>query len=262
MAAITDLDHVALAARDTTPLLHFLTGTLNATVLFGGNNVGFRPMQVLVGDVDSGMKVELLEPWEAERNDFLARFLDARGAGPHHLTFKVPDINVALDRARALDYEPVNINVSHPMWKEAFIHPRQSHGTVVQLAESHGEWGSRAELLESVAANPGQGAPRWWADPLPPSGPPTHLRRVVIGVPALAAATAMYRDLLDGTIVPDEHDTTSENGGEHSAACELAWPGGGRVRLVARPGRAAVDRLEVAGISEVYDVLGTRFAPG
>ena len=34
--------------------------------------------------------VELLEPWAVEQNDFLARFVARHGAGPHHMTFKVP----------------------------------------------------------------------------------------------------------------------------------------------------------------------------
>jgi Glyoxalase/Bleomycin resistance protein/Dioxygenase superfamily len=245
-----DLDHVALAATDTTPLLHFLTGTVNATVLWGGQQAGFRPMQVLAGDAERGMKVELLEPWETERNDFLARFLAHRGPGPHHLTFKVPDIADALDRARDQGFEPVNIDLSQPEWKEAFLHPRQSHGTVVQLAESHEDFGTRAEQLDAARRDGQRGNPRWWSDPLPPSGAPRHLVRVVITVPDLGAPAALYRDLLGGAVADNADET-----------CELVWPGGGRVRLERRPGPARVDRLDVDGLERVYDVLGTRFAP-
>jgi methylmalonyl-CoA/ethylmalonyl-CoA epimerase len=247
-----DLDHVALAATDTTPLLHFLTGTVNATVLWGGQQRGFRPMQVLAGDAERGMRVELLEPWEVEHNDFLARFLAQRGAGPHHMTFKVPDIEAALARARALGFEPVNVDLSQPGWKEAFLHPRQSHGTVVQIAESHEHHGTRAELLEMARRTDGEerGRPRWWADPLPATGPPCFLERVVIGVPDVGPAAAMYRELLDGQTVA-----------AGDATCELMWPGGGRVRLEGRPGRAAVDRLEVDGLDRDYEVLGTCFTP-
>jgi methylmalonyl-CoA/ethylmalonyl-CoA epimerase len=248
-----DLDHVALAARDTAPLLELLTGTANATALWGGYNGGFRPMQVLVGDADDGMKIELLEPWETERNDFLARFLDRNGPGPHHLTFKVPDIVAALDRAREHGYEPVNVNIQNPMWREAFLHPRQSHGTVVQLAESSEQQTTRGEMLARVRAQPVPASLKWWTDPLPPSGPPCILRRVVIGVDDLAAATALYCDVVDGAL--------DENRSAAGTASELVWPGGGRVRLEARPGRAAVDRLEVVGLDRDYELLGVRFTP-
>ena len=248
-----DLDHVALAAADTAPLLRFLTGTANATALWGGYNAGFRPMQVLVGDGRDGMKVELLEPWEPERNDFLARFLARNGAGPHHLTFKVPDIVAALERARSHGFEPVNVNTDNPIWREAFLHPRQSHGTVVQLAESDEAQASPAELLERARTQTVPAALSWWVDPLPPTGPPRVLRRVVIGVDDLGGATRLYRDVVDGTL-----DESRSVAGE---SCELVWPGGGRVRLVARPGRAAVERLEVIGLDRVHDVLGVRFVP-
>ena len=61
-------------------------------MIFGGQSIGFRPMQVWVGTQDGdGMPVELLEPWAVDRNDFLARFVAPHGAGPHHMTFKVAE---------------------------------------------------------------------------------------------------------------------------------------------------------------------------
>src|SRR5680860_496722 len=132
-----DLDHVALATRDVTPILDLFVGELGGLVLFGGQGPGFRPMQVRLGDENDGMTVEILEPWDTEHNDFLERFLTRNGEGPHHLTFKVPDLAAALDRVRTAGFQPVGVDVSDPDWKEAFLHPREAHGTVVQLAESH-----------------------------------------------------------------------------------------------------------------------------
>jgi methylmalonyl-CoA/ethylmalonyl-CoA epimerase len=108
-----DLDHVALAALDTAPALRFLTGALGGTVIFGGQSIGFRPMQVWVGTADGdGMPVELLEPWAVDRNDFLARFVAKHGAGPHHMTFKVSSLVDALEHVGAAGLTPVNIDVS------------------------------------------------------------------------------------------------------------------------------------------------------
>ena len=73
------------------------------------------------------------------------RFVAARGAGPHHVTFKVPDLHAALERARGLGYEPVGVDESSPAWKEAFLHPKQAQGILVQLAESHPELESEAD---------------------------------------------------------------------------------------------------------------------
>ena len=132
--------------------LRFLTGELGGTVIFGGQCDRLPPDAGLLGDADGdGMTVELLEPWAVEHNDFLARFVARHGAGPHHLTFKVPDLAAAIERVRSAGFQPVNIDVSDPEWKEAFLMPREAHGTVVQLAETHGDSGTRAELLAHVA---------------------------------------------------------------------------------------------------------------
>ena len=126
-------------------------------------------MQVFVGDADGdGMSVELLEPWATEQNDFLARFVARHGAGPHHLTFKVPDLSAALERLRGAGFQPVNIDLSDPEWKEAFLMPREAHGTVVQLAETARDFGTRADLLAHVAEHGPNMHPRWWVDPEPP----------------------------------------------------------------------------------------------
>jgi catechol 2,3-dioxygenase-like lactoylglutathione lyase family enzyme len=245
-----DLDHVALAALDTSDALRFLTGELGGTIIFGGESIGFRPMQVWLGSDDGdGMPVELLEPWDVERNDFLARFIARHGAGPHHLTVKVPDLAATLERVRAAGFQPVNIDVSDPEWKEAFLLPREAHGTVVQLAETgHGE--TKAEMLAYVREHGPNAHPRWWVDPAPATGKAT-LRRVVLRTTALSAAVGFFSGVLQG-------DVEREN----DERVELVWPGGARVALEHHPTAApGIDRLEVEGLAEPRTMLGTRFVP-
>jgi len=247
-----DLDHVALAAADTSDALRFLTGPLGGTVIFGGQSIGFRPMQVWVGTADGdGMPVELLEPWAVAENDFLARFIARHGAGPHHLTFKVSDIAAALQDVRGAGLHPVNINVSDAEWKEAFLLPSEAHGTVVQLAESHGHPETRTALLAHVAAQGPNCHPRWWSEPATPHGPAAHLRRVVLRTPTLPAAVEFFAGTLRGDI---EHESAGRT--------DLVWPSGARIALEYRPGgRPGVDRLDVEGLSSEHTVIGTRFVP-
>jgi methylmalonyl-CoA/ethylmalonyl-CoA epimerase len=246
-----DLDHVALAATDTSDALRFLTGQLGGTVIFGGQAYGFRPMQVWIGGDDGdGMPIELLEPWDVGRNDFLARFVARHGAGPHHLTFKVGDLAAALERVRGAGYTPVNIDVSDPEWKEAFLMPREAHGTVVQLAQTTHD-GSRVDLLKHVAENGPNMHPRWWVDPEPAAGPPARLRRVVLRTPNLASAMGFFGGVLQGQVLD-----------EREGACELVWAGGARILLEEQPAATpGVDRLEVEGLAAPAEFIGTRFVP-
>src|SRR5256885_16639991 len=102
-----DLDHVALATRDVREALDVLVGELGGTVLFGGNSVGVRPMQLRLGEATGGMNIELLEPWGVERNDFLARFVAPPGPGPHHLPLTADEPAATPARAPSAGYRPV-----------------------------------------------------------------------------------------------------------------------------------------------------------
>jgi methylmalonyl-CoA/ethylmalonyl-CoA epimerase len=231
------LDHVALATRDASGPLDVLVGELGGLVLSGGHSVGFRPMQVFLGDATGGMKVELLEPWEPERNDFLERFVTRHGAGPHHLTFKVPDLAATIEGLRTAGYSPVGVDLTDPQWREAFLAPKEAHGTVVQLAESDAPLTSPLEEYRFAAEHGSGGDPVWWPEPPRRAAAPAFLRRVVLRTPSLPAALDFFAGLLHGETVASGHDWT-----------ELAWPGDGHLRIEERPGATpGIDRLELEG---------------
>jgi len=128
-----DLDHVALAAESQAELWPRYAGDLCGTWGGGGASPGFNWAYVVFAN---GMRVEVLEPERVEQNDFLRRFLNRSGPGPHHLTYIVPSLRAALDEVVAAGHRPVSVDESNPFWKEAFIHPKDGPGVVVQLAES------------------------------------------------------------------------------------------------------------------------------
>jgi Glyoxalase/Bleomycin resistance protein/Dioxygenase superfamily len=84
--------------------------------------------------VRGGGRLEILEPFGDD--GFLHRFLAARGPGIHHVTFRVPHLNEACERAVAHGFRIVGHDDSDPAWAEAFLHPKEALGIVVQLVES------------------------------------------------------------------------------------------------------------------------------
>jgi methylmalonyl-CoA/ethylmalonyl-CoA epimerase len=206
-----DLDHVAVAAERQVDAWPRYAGDLAGAWVAGGDSVGFRSAQVRFAN---GMKVEVLEPHDVAANDFLRRFLDANGAGPHHLTFKVGDLDEALAAAEAARFQPVGVDRSDPGWQEAFLHPKQALGIVVQLAQSGGTpWESErpAELPE------------------PATDEPATFEHLTHAVASLDDGAALFGALLGGR----EVGSGSLDGGRY---LDLAWPGPGRVRLVAPEG--------------------------
>lgn len=231
------LDHVALASRDSLPVLDVLVGELGGTVLQGAVQTGFRPVQVRMGDAERGMIIELLEPYGVEESDFLERFLQSRGPGPHHLTFKVDDLVAELDRVRTAGLTPTGVLLDSPRWKEAFLAPADAHGTVVQLAQGGLEFPTFADQFASARTVGPYGEPRWWPEPAPRAPEPTFLDQVVVSTPVLDAATAFYTGVLCGT-------ATERGGGVR----DITWPGGGCIRLEEDTSRApGIVRLELTG---------------
>jgi catechol 2,3-dioxygenase-like lactoylglutathione lyase family enzyme len=185
-------------------------GELGAAWVAGGGGFGFAPAQVRFA---GGMRLEVLEPFEVERNDFLRRFLDRNGPGPHHLTFKLPDLGAAIDGARAIGIEPVGIDRSDPGWQEGFLHPKQAFGIVVQMAQADHGWESPPPADLPVAH----------------AGSPATLTHVTHLVADLPAAIELFQGLLEGQPTGSFTPPATTPAG---AMADLAWPGPGRLRLL------------------------------
>lgn len=148
-------DHAAIAAPRIRDLLPIYRDLLGGRFLFGGDNVrtGFRFLQLAFRD---GSRVELLEPLRG--STFLDSFFASRGSGGlHHVTFKVPDMRRAVRLLRERGYRMHGLNLDNPSWQEVFLHPKEAHGTLVQLACSpEGDDVDAGLTMEDVLAGRGE----------------------------------------------------------------------------------------------------------
>lgn len=80
-------------------------------------------------------RVELVRPTDPEGP--VARFLEARGPGMHHIAFAVPDVAVALRGVAAAGGELVDERPRVGLGGRlmAFVHPRSAHGVLIELIE-------------------------------------------------------------------------------------------------------------------------------
>jgi methylmalonyl-CoA/ethylmalonyl-CoA epimerase len=221
------LDHLAIGTPALADGWDLFGGVLGGRWAYGMDSAGFWWGQL---EFAAGPKIELLTPNGAPGGGFLDRFIAARGAGPHHLTFAVTDIDAMLARIRAAGLEPVGVNLADSNWKEAFLHPRSAHGIVIQVAQQGGP-------------APPCAPPR----DLPAPGPATRLDLIEHHVGDLDAAVRLFRDVLDGQPEADGAGTA-----------ELTWPGGKRIRLVredALPHGGALDHIRFA---RVHGTFGAR----
>lgn len=131
MAFTQRFDHVGVAVRDTEAAASLFSNVLGGEYV-GGWEVPEERFRFAQYRYPNKMKVELLEPMGD--GGFLAKFLERRGEGVHHLTFRVTDIERRLELLESTGIEPVHVMLEG-RWKEAFIHPRQANGVLIQLLE-------------------------------------------------------------------------------------------------------------------------------
>jgi methylmalonyl-CoA/ethylmalonyl-CoA epimerase len=131
---IIGLSHVAIATRDADELAKTLVDGLGARrgaeeLIDGG---ALRVLFVHLGPVT----LELLEPKSAEHT--VARFLDTRGPGLHHVSLEVTDIAAHLAAARAAGVKLID-DTPRPGahgTRVAFLHPKSLGGVLVELCEA------------------------------------------------------------------------------------------------------------------------------
>jgi methylmalonyl-CoA/ethylmalonyl-CoA epimerase len=137
-----DLDHVAIGAWSRDDVAGDFTTSLGGREVSRFDIPSWAGLQLTFA---GGIRLEVLQPVENPQDDFLLRFLQRSGVGPHHMTFKVEDIAAALAQLKELGIEPVKVDLSNENWREAFLHPSLGIGTVVQLAQQGGKWEAERE---------------------------------------------------------------------------------------------------------------------
>jgi methylmalonyl-CoA/ethylmalonyl-CoA epimerase len=123
-------DHVAIGIPTMADAAPFLAGELGGVPDIGRPS---GPYTWGTYRFEGGGCIEIIEPLGA--SGFLHRFLAERGPGFHHVTFKVPSLDDVCARAERAGYGIVGRDDSDPEWKEAFLHPKQALGIVVQFAQ-------------------------------------------------------------------------------------------------------------------------------
>ena len=134
------LSHVAIAVRDADAMARSLVEGLGARrgdeeLLDGG---ALRVVFVHLGPVT----LELLEPKTPDHT--VARFLDTRGPGLHHVSLEVTDLAAHLARAKAAGVKLID-EAPRPGahgTRVAFLHPKSLGGVLVELCEAKRRPGS------------------------------------------------------------------------------------------------------------------------
>lgn len=216
LAPRVEFHHIGFAFPQPTDTWPLLAGALGARFVASGRGPGYGWTQLAFAN---GFKIEGIHPEDtADGSDhaFVRTFIDQHGPGPHHLTFSVDDLDRADAQLRAVGIEALRLDHDDVelSWSELLIGSREGHGILVQLLGD-------LDHDPPPPMDPPEGFPERDID-----APVASLSRVVHAVADLEGALVLFRDGLGGHVV----STGCAVDGNHWV--ELAWLGGGRLRLL------------------------------
>lgn len=123
--------HVGVAVTDLDAALAFYRDVLGLTPHPTEEADGAAIVSLPFGESE----VELLAPIRTDSP--IARFLERRGPGIHHICYRVPDLDAALASCRAAGYRLVDDvpRTGATGRRIAFVHPKATAGILLELTE-------------------------------------------------------------------------------------------------------------------------------
>jgi methylmalonyl-CoA epimerase len=131
-----EIDHLGIAVRSLDEGLAFYAGLLGMTLTLRETVVAEKVHVAMLpaGTSPTSPRIELLEA--ASPDSTIAKFIDKRGPGLHHIAVRVDDLAGAVDNLRAagarLLNEPRTGAGGHTY---VFVHPQSAGGVLLELIQ-------------------------------------------------------------------------------------------------------------------------------
>ena len=130
---LTEVDHVAIAVRDLGAAIDWSAEAFDATVVHRELVESDGVEEALLKVADS--YIQLLTPTNDDSP--VAKYLEKKGEGLHHVGYRVADCQQALDSYRAAGGRSID-DAPRPGSRNttvAFLHPKTSFGTLIELVQ-------------------------------------------------------------------------------------------------------------------------------
>lgn len=123
--------HIGIAVADLDAAASFYTDVLGLEPAAPVTADGATIVPVHMGDVE----IELMQPETPDGP--VAKFLAKRGPGIHHICYRVPDLERALEECRNRGYQLVDETPRAGAGgrRVAFVHPRATGGILLELTD-------------------------------------------------------------------------------------------------------------------------------
>ena len=134
---IKKVHHVAIAVKDlkeSMELFERVLGLKPAAI----ENAPCQKVNEAVYKVGEGMEIDLMEPTGPDSS--VAKFLEKRGDGLHHIAFEVDDVDAELKAMEGRGVELIDREGRDGVaGKIGFLHPKSLKGVLVELLQPRSE---------------------------------------------------------------------------------------------------------------------------
>jgi len=131
---VVGIDHIGIAVNNLDEAISLYRDFLGLE-LEGVHVVEEQKVRVASFSTGGETRIELLEPTESESP--VAKFIEKRGEGVHHIALKVRNIEAVLqelkEKGLTLVDEKPRVGVGRA--KIAFIHPKSTRSVLIELCE-------------------------------------------------------------------------------------------------------------------------------
>jgi len=133
VAKITKINHIAILVGDLESPLNFWRDALGLELTQVEEVPGEQARIAFLPTGDS--EIELVQPTTDDSG--LARYLEKRGPGMHHICLEVDDIDGMLAQLKEKGIQLINeeAKVGSDGRRYAFVHPKSASGVMVELYE-------------------------------------------------------------------------------------------------------------------------------
>ncbi|MDO8734439.1 MAG: methylmalonyl-CoA epimerase [Elusimicrobiota bacterium] len=125
--------HIGIAVEKLETALKIYRDTLGMKF---GEISEFPPQKVKIAFLEiDGVKIELLEATSQE--SAIAKFIEKKGAGIHHIAFEVSDIEKTIEELKVKNFSLIDEKPREGAHntKVAFLHPKSTGGVLIELVE-------------------------------------------------------------------------------------------------------------------------------
>jgi methylmalonyl-CoA/ethylmalonyl-CoA epimerase len=128
------VDHIGIAVKDLNKSIPLFEQLLNSPC-YKTELVASEQVETAFF-IENGAKIELVQ--STKDDGVIAKYIDKKGEGMHHIAFEVPDIHTEMERLKKEGFTLLNDTPKKGADNKlvCFVHPKDCNGVLIELCQT------------------------------------------------------------------------------------------------------------------------------